>query len=112
MLNVTDQAVGSHELRCRPHVRLGTCVPDVARRQALLEEVILIGIAGVLVEGTKVPEQTHVPGAAFYRQTLPDDVANDRQVEAVGIRMTFGTRRTGPEKHTDELFGGAHRCAR
>ena len=110
MVNVTDQAVGSHELRRRPHVRLGTCVPDVARRQALLEEVILIGIAGVLVEGSKVPEQTHVPGG-IVRQKLPDDAANDRQVEAVGIRMTFGTRRTGPEKHTDELFGGAHRCA-
>ena len=105
--------MGSHELRRRPHERLGTCVPDVARRKALLEEVILMGIAGVLVQGSKVPEQTHVPAPGrIFRQTLPDDVANDRQVEAVGIRMTFGTRQTGPEKHTDELFGGAHRCAR
>ena len=105
--------MGSHELRRRPHVRLGTCVPNVARRQALLEQVILVVIAFVLVEGTKVAEQTHVRGVTIPQtlQKLADDAANDRQVEAVGIRMTFGTRWTGPEKHMHDLFGGADGCA-
>ena len=83
-----------HQLGRRQDHGLRTPVPAVAGTESLLEEDVLVVDAGLLVQGPEVPEDPHVNNAIVHPaqqyEVFPDDVAYDRQVKPVGVRMTSG----------------------
>ena len=58
-----------HQLGCRQDHGLRTPVPAVAGTESLLEEGLLVVDAGLLVQGSEVPEDPHINNADSTHKT-------------------------------------------
>ena len=60
--------------------------------ESLLEEGLLVVDAGLLVQGSEVPEDPHINNAVppIEREVFPDDVGYNRQVKPRWVRVTSG----------------------
>ena len=81
-----------HQLGCRQDHGLRTPVPAVAGTESLLEEGFLVVDAGLLVQGSEVPEDPHINNAAgpIPLEVFPDDVGYNRQVKPRWVWVTSG----------------------
>ena len=81
-----------HQLGCRQDHGLRTPVPAVAGTESLLEEGLLVVDAGLLVQGSVVPEDPHINNAEILipLEVFPDDVEYNRQVKPRWVWVTSG----------------------
>ena len=79
-------------LRCFPHSGLRAPVPDVAGGEPLVEKILLDVGAGLLEQGSKVPENAHIGQLNPKPHVDLEDRTQDAQVESLGIRMTSWCR--------------------
>ena len=78
-----EQGTRFCELSSCPNNRMGTPIPYVAGFQPHLEELLLVGRAWLLMQGTPVPEHRHVHDV-FPRPPIEvhfQEVRHDHQVE-------------------------------
>ena len=81
-----------HQLGCRQDHGLRTPVPAIAGTESLLEEGLLVVDAGLLVQGSEVPEDPHINNAdrRIPLEVFPDDMGYNRQVKPRWVWVTSG----------------------